>query len=220
VAFSGDMSDTARSLRWRPTDNPGLRRWMTMVVVSALAGVELMVTLSATWVWARSEGRVFSIEEAPPAPVGIVFGAAVSEQRSGSYLKPRLDTAVALFKRGAIVSVLVSGDSTPPNDDEVSVMRRYLEDNGVPDERIIVDPRGFDTDDTCRRAHDRYRVARALLVTQDFHVGRAVALCRAWQIDAFGVIAGCACSQRSLLRNYFREAFLSRPAAFLYAMRA
>lgn len=196
------------------------RRWMTIAVVMAFVAADLAVTLSGTWVLIRSEGRVFSVEDAPTAPVAIVFGAAVSDREPGSYLKGRLDTTLELFRRGVIDTAVVSGDAIPPYDEEVAVMRQYLERSGIPAERIIDDPRGLDTDDTCRRARAVYRVHRALLVTQDFHVPRAVALCRAWGIDAFGVVAGCDCSKRSLVRNYLREAFLSRPAAFIYALRA
>ena len=211
---------TADPPAFHPAKRRAVRLWMTVVVVVAFATAELTVTVSGTWVLARSMGRVFSVEDAPGAPVGIVFGAAVSGPEPGSYLKGRLDATLDLFERGLIQTTLVSGDAIPPDDDEVAVMRRYLQDNGIAAERIIEDPGGFDTNDTCRRARAVYRVDRALLITQDFHVSRAVALCRAWQIDAIGVVAGCACSRRSLLRNYFRETFLSRPAAFLYALRA
>lgn len=203
-----------------PTAATAGQRWLTIVVVIAIAAAELLVTVSGTWVFVRSDGRVFSAEDAPPAPIAIVFGAEVSNQEPGSYLKGRLDTALELFQDGLVENIIVSGDAIPPDDDEVAVMRNYLQDRGIPRERLIDDPRGFDTDDTCRRARMVFRVHHALLVTQDFHVPRAVALCRAWEINAFGVIAGCDCSIRSLVRNYVRETFLSRPAAFIYALRA
>lgn len=203
------------------TASQAARRWLTIVVIIAFVAVELMVAVSGTWVFVRSDGRVFSTKDAPPAPIAIVFGAAVvSDEEPGSYLKGRLDAALKLFQEGMVETIIVSGDAIPPGDDEVAVMRHYLQDKGIPPERLIDDPRGFDTDDTCRRAHTIYGVQRGLLVTQDFHVPRAVALCRAWEIDAFGVVAGCDCSTQSLVRNYIREAFLSRPAAFLYALRA
>jgi vancomycin permeability regulator SanA len=195
-------------------------RWLLIVVIIAIATAELVVAVSETWVFVRSDGRVFAMQDAPPAPIAIVFGAQVSDDEPGPYLKGRLDTALGLFDDGLVETIVVSGDATPPDDDEVAVMRNYLQDRGIPPERLIEDPRGFDTDDTCRRARTVYRVHRALLVTQDFHTPRAVALCRAWQIDAFGVVAGCDCSERSLIRNYVREVFLSRPAAFIYALRA
>jgi vancomycin permeability regulator SanA len=191
-----------------------------MTVIIGIVAVELFVTVSETWVFVRSHGRLFATSDAPPAPIAIVFGAEVMDDEPGTYLQGRLDTALKLFDDGLVETIVVSGDAIPPDDDEVAVMRHYLQDRGVPPERLIDDPRGFDTDDTCRRARSIYRVHRALLVTQNFHAPRAVALCRAWEIDAFGVIAGCDCSGRSLIRNELREAFLSRPAAFIYALRA
>jgi vancomycin permeability regulator SanA len=195
------------------------RRWLTIVVVAAIAAAALIVPLSGSWVSLQAAGRVFEAHDAPSAPIAIVLGAAVSEEGPGSYLKGRLDTALGLFRNGLVETIIVSGDAIPPYDDEVAVMRKYLEDRGIPSDRIIDDPRGFDTDDTCRRAHTVYGVQHALLVTQNFHAARAVALCRAWKIDAFGVIAACDCSDLSLIRNYIREVFVSRPAAFIYALR-
>ncbi|MBT8227366.1 MAG: DUF218 domain-containing protein [Dactylosporangium sp.] len=68
------------------------------------------------------------------------------------------------------------------------------------------DPFGFDTYDTCRRARDVYGVRRALLVTQSYHLPRAVALCRALGIDADGVNAGChGCDDATLAKASLRE---------------
>lgn len=196
----------------------GSRVWrmvLTAVVVAVLAGVTLIMTLPGSWIMLSAQGRVFAPENAPVAPTAIVFGAAVSGDEPGTYLKPRLDTTLELFHQGSVETLIVSTVAVPYRD-EIIVMRNYLQERGVPPERITDDPAGFDTNDTCRRASTVYGVEQALLVTQDFHTLRAVALCRNWQIDAFGVVAGCdECSQHSLVRNYLREAFLSRPAALL-----
>ncbi|MGV0605744.1 SanA/YdcF family protein [Mycolicibacterium sp. XJ1904] len=198
-----------------------MRRWLAVGVLVAFALVELLITVSGTWVFVRSRERIFSVGDAPLTSVGIVFGAAVDGSEPGAYLRGRLDAAVELFADGRVEMIIVSGDALPPDDQEVTVMRNYLQDKGIPPERLMDDPRGFDTDDTCRNARLNFDVRRALLVTQDFHASRAVALCRAWQIDAFGVIAAeCECSWPSLARNYARETLLSRPAAFVSAIRA
>jgi len=89
----------------------------------------------------------------PLTPIAIVFGGHVmSDQEPGPYLKGRLDTALPLFQDGLVETIIISGDAIPPGDDEVAVMRHYLQDRGIPPERLIDDARGFDTDGTCRRA--------------------------------------------------------------------
>ena len=185
------------------------------VLIAVIVVVELTVTVSATWLLARSAGRVTDVDDAPSAPVAIVFGSMVRDGQPLSYVRGRLDTAEQLYRSGRVRHLLMSGNGFSPVGDEVAVMSAYLRAKGIPATSISVDPRGFDTADTCRRARDVYGVERALLVTQDFHTRRAVALCRVAGIDATAVRADCECSTWSLARNHIREALLAAPKAML-----
>jgi vancomycin permeability regulator SanA len=188
---------------------------MGFAVLTAITLVTAaLVGLSDAWVVGRSADRVFEPAEAPAVPVAIVLGAGVADGQPGAYVRSRLETAVRLFEDGTIKTIIVSGAETR-HDDEVTVMRNYLQHRGVPADRLISDADGFNTAASCRNAATVYRLKRVLLVTQDFHVGRAVALCRGWGIDAFGVIAGCDCSTRMMIHNNLREILLARPKAFL-----
>jgi vancomycin permeability regulator SanA len=110
--------------------------------------------------------------------------------------------------------VLVSGDAAGGSGNETSVMTDYLLARGVPRERMMIDPHGLDTYDSCKRAHDLYGVTRALLVSQSFHVSRAVALCRHVGIDADGVVADCVgCSRMTWARNRARDLLAGVKAA-------
>jgi vancomycin permeability regulator SanA len=142
------------------------------------------------------------------APVAIVFGSEVTRGSTApkTFLRGRLDTAVELVRAERVKAVLVSGDAHGGSGNEVAVMSRYLTDHGVPPRLIVVDGYGLDTYDTCRRAHDVYGVSRALLVSQAFHLPRAVTLCRGLGIDADGVAARCDdCRPLTLARNTARE---------------
>lgn len=86
-------------------------------------------------------------------------------------------------------ALLVTGDNSREEYDEPGTMRRYLVERGVPANRIVADYAGFDTWDSCTRAKRIFGVDRALLVSQGFHVPRAVALCRAAGVHAHGVRA-------------------------------
>ena len=83
--------------------------------------------------------------------------------------------------------LLVSGDNGTTSHDEPTAMRDYLVQHGVPSDKVVLDYAGFDTWDSCVRAKKIFGVDRALVVTQQFHLARAVFLCRPAGIDADGV---------------------------------
>lgn len=186
-----------------------------------LIAVEALVVVTSSWVAIASRGRVVQPSEIPDdAPTTlIVLGAKVEDREAGDYVRARLDVALDLYRTGRVTRILVSGNDADDAGNEVHVMRAYLEDNGVPAERIVDDRFGLNTAATCRRAVREFGLRSALIVTQDFHAGRAVMLCDAYGLDAIGVIAPCGhCSLYSKVRNQFREALLSRPRAVLDAL--
>ncbi|MGW8376274.1 ElyC/SanA/YdcF family protein [Streptomyces sp. ODS28] len=146
--------------------------------------------LPATWLHLSTGDRVLRTADpaaAPKAPVAVVFGAGLWDGEPSPYLAHRLDAARDLYAAGRVKALLVTGDNSRHDYDEPDAMRRYLTDRGVPSRRIVADYAGFDTWDSCARARRIFGVRRALLVSQDFHVPRAAALCRAAGIDAYGL---------------------------------
>ena len=105
-------------------------------------------------------------------------------------LRSRLDVAIALMEQGRARAVLVSGDARGTSGDEIDAMITYLVARGVNRERIVADPYGLDTYDTCVRASRTFGIRHALFVTQPFHLPRTVALARAAGVQADGVYAG------------------------------
>lgn len=85
--------------------------------------------------------------------------------------------------------VLVTGDNSREDYDEPDAMRAYLVRHGVPGKRIVSDYAGFDTWDSCVRAKKIFGVDRAVLISQGFHIRRAVALCRAAGVEPYGAAA-------------------------------
>ncbi|GGT18093.1 SanA/YdcF family protein [Streptomyces kurssanovii] len=141
----------------------------------------------ATWMHAVADSRVRTVAEAPARDVAVVFGAGLWQGRPSPYLAHRLDTAAELYRTGKVKVVLVTGDNSRVEYDEPDAMRTYLTERGVPDDRIVSDYAGFDTWDSCVRAKEIFGVERALLVSQGFHIRRAVALCRSAGVEAYGV---------------------------------
>lgn len=163
-----------------------LGRWMLggLGVLTAVVGVLLG---SVIWLRSAADGHEFAVADAPAAPVAIVFGAGISSAGVPTpALRVRLEDAAALYRAGKVKVLLVSGDNGTTSHDEPTVMRNHLEQLGVPASRIVLDYAGFDTWDTCVRAKRIFGVDRALVVTQQFHLSRAVFLCRQAGIDADG----------------------------------
>ena len=163
--------------------------WMTVLVaagVGVLVGL-IAVGVSAARVASLAAGRVYAPDDVPERGVGLVLGARTHADRPSAFLAARLDVAADLFERGKVSVLLVSGDDLARSNHETTMMRRYLEDRGVPPERIFEDEAGFDTYDSCVRARDVFGVAELTIVTQDYHLDRAIAICEQVGVDAVGV---------------------------------
>lgn len=125
-----------------------------------------------------------------PAPAAIVFGARVhGDGRLSSMLRDRVDTAVDLYLAGKVDRLLMSGDNSVETYNEPGAMMEYAITRGVPAAAIQPDYAGRRTYDTCYRARHIFGLEEAILVTQEFHLPRALFTCRALGLDARGVIA-------------------------------
>ncbi|MGI5468605.1 SanA/YdcF family protein [Streptomyces sp. CA-132043] len=167
----------------RPPRTPRGRRRATQTAMALC----VLALLPATWLRLTTGDRVRTVADVPAAPVAVVFGAGLWDGEPSPYLAHRLDTAAALYDAGRVRAILVTGDNSTHDYDEPDAMRRYLTARGVPPRKIVSDYAGFDTWDSCSRARRVFGVDRAVLVSQGFHVRRALALCGAAGIDAYGV---------------------------------
>lgn len=142
------------------------------------------------WVQARYKHQVYPLETVPPARVAIVFGARVySNGLLSGMLRDRVDTAIALYKTGKVQKLLVSGDNRFTNYNEPGAMMAYAIAHGVASADIQPDYGGRRTYDTCYRAQAIFQVQQAILVTQAFHLPRALFLCDQLGIKTNGVVA-------------------------------
>ncbi|MFD5630499.1 vancomycin high temperature exclusion protein [Streptomyces sp. NPDC127072] len=156
----------------------------------AVQGVVLLCVLAllpATWMYVVTGDRLRTAADAPRTEVAVVFGAGLWDGEPSPYLANRLDAAAELYRAGRVKVVLVTGDNSREDYDEPDAMRTYLTEHGVPDGRIVSDYAGFDTWDSCVRAKKIFGVDRAVLISQGFHIRRAVALCQAAGVESYGV---------------------------------
>jgi vancomycin permeability regulator SanA len=176
-------------------------------------GIAAVVVLGASvFVERRYADRIVPVEQAPSAPVALIYGAGLARQKKPSpVLAQRLDAAFTLFRAGKVQKLLLSGDNSDPYHDETEAMRRYAVAQGIPESALLSDDLGLSTYESSARAYRVFGVRQAILVTQAFHLPRALYLANSMGIDAYGVAADGQNADRS--RYQLRELF-SRALAF------
>lgn len=152
------------------------------------AGGLAAIGCCVAYVRAPARGRLRTPLDVPRAPVALVLGAQVYPSGwPSAFLRARLDLAKRLWDDGTVDVLLLSGASNAPEFDEPKAMRTYLVGSGVSDESIVEDPHGQDTYDSCARAKRVYGLDRVILVSQSYHLPRAVGTARRLGLDAYGV---------------------------------
>lgn len=160
---------------------------MVLAVVGAVLAT-ITTVASVAWVRTGADGHIYSPEDVPEAPVALVLGAQVYADGTPSpFLAARLEIARQLFAAGKVRAILVSGDHMKVGYNEPGAMLRWLTDRGVPSHKVVLDHAGFDTYDSCARANRIFGVREAIVVTQSFHLPRAVMLCRRLGLNVNGV---------------------------------
>lgn len=176
---------------------------LAAVLVAATAGIVGLAWYAHKTVMDAGNGRIFALNDAPTANVALVFGARVYDGGDVSWpLKWRLEAARQLYENGQVKRILVSGDNRWENYSEPQVMKQWLVDNGVPEDRIACDYAGRRTFDSCARAACLWGIrGDVILVSQFYHLPRALFLARSWGMDAVAVAAEKGTFPRDLLRE-------------------
>jgi len=176
-----------------------------LLLLTTIAIVLTIGALLAIWGWIqwRYDRQVLTdVAAVPKRPVAIVFGAGIRADGGLSpMLQDRMDTAIALYKAGKVRKLLVSGDNRFAAYNEPGRMYDYAVRRGVPARDVARDYAGRRTYDTCYRAAAVFGVTEAVLVTQRFHLPRAIFTCRNLGVDSIGFSA----DRRAYLSNpYYR----------------
>lgn len=184
-------------------------KWIFLILFALF----LMEEAFYCFICRRMRERQFTITQAPKNRVAVVFGAMVLPRRVPSdVLYDRVFTAVELYRKGKVQKLLMSGDNRLKNYNEPLTMKETAIELQVKEEDIRLDYAGLRTFDTCYRAKEIFGLRKATLVTQEFHLSRALFICSSLGLDVVGVAA----DQRGYKReNYY--AFRER-AAILNAL--
>ncbi len=169
-----------------------MKRVRRTMLIGALLGVVAVLIGRVYAVW-QARDQIYTVEDVPPRPVAIIFGAQVHENgRLSSMLADRVHVGADLYHAGKVHVLLMTGAHRTDIENEPEAMRQYALSLGVPDEAIVLDYAGFRTYDSCYRARDIFQVDQAILVTQAYHLGRALLICNQLGVDAVGVAADVA----------------------------
>ena len=169
--------------------NRAVKKTIKFIALLVTAGV-LSLFLSRLITSVFSITRVYNTQEVSPAPVAIVFGAGL--RRDGSptqVLRDRVSTAAQLYSMGKVKILLMSGDNRFDHYNEPLAMKSYAMSLGIPESAIVLDHAGRRTYDTCYRAKIIFGVEKAILITQQFHLPRALYTCQILGLPAVGVPA-------------------------------
>ncbi len=186
-----------------------MRHWSAVKRVVAIAAGFLIVALAAPnlLVFLGGRGSTTDTREVPHAQAALVLGAQVMPNGApSSMLSDRIDAAAELYEAGKVDKLLLSGDHGRVNYDEVGTMKRILLARGIPAEDIFTDHAGFDTWDSAQRAKRVFDVRSAIVVTQRFHMARALYDARHAGLKATGYVADRRDYGRVMRRLQVREA--------------
>ena len=170
------------------------------VVICVAAVVGLFASVINIWMISSTKDRIYEIEALDDADYDciLVLGAGVRDDGSPSHmLEDRLLTGVDLFETGCSNTILMSGDHGRVEYDEVNTMKNFAIDKGVPEDRIFMDHAGFSTYDSLYRVKEIFGAKKVVIVTQKYHLYRALAIADSLGLEAVGVPAD--------LRSYYGQ---------------
>lgn len=173
--------------------------------ILCLCGV-LVVTGINLWVISTTKDRVYDVTDLPELSEYdciLVLGAGVKPDGSPSdMLYDRVSTGLTLYHAGGEPVLLMSGDDSGADYNEVGCMLSLALADGVPETDVWLDHKGFSTSESITRAQSEFGVQKVVIVTQSYHLYRALFLADRWGLDAIGVSADL----RSYRGQLWREA--------------
>jgi SanA protein len=172
----------------------------TRIILTLLSLGALLLFIPRLVTALHTFSRLYTLQDVPARGAAIVFGAGLWRDGSPTpVLRDRVATAANLYFEGKVEKILMSGDNRFVEYNEPGAMHAYALELGVPEEAMVLDYAGRRTYDTCYRAKAIFGLQEAILVTQSFHLPRALYICRQLGLDAVGVSADLRTYQRRSL---------------------
>lgn len=190
-----------------------LKTFFTLVEIAFL-----LMILANVWVYALTNGRTYTrISKIPPREAALVLGTSPKMKSgvSNPYFTSRMDAAALLYHHGKIRKIIVSGEKSPGYDEPFAMKNYLVYQEGIPENIIIEDPKGFKTQASISNCKNIYKKNDVIIVSQGFHNLRALFYARNNDMNALGFDAQDVLSNQSYYRNQSRE-FLARVMAVVY----
>jgi SanA protein len=166
-----------------------IKRVFKLLLIAGVLAVIIPLVLRG-FTALRFRGDTYTVDTVPEHQVALIFGARVYPSgRPSAMLADRVATGADLYRAGKVKVLIMSGDNRAPEYNEPAAMKRYALSMGVPEEAIVLDYAGLRTYDSCYRARAIFGVTEAIVVSQNFHLDRALMLCNALGIKSVGVWA-------------------------------
>ena len=162
--------------------------WRFSIVLLFLSTICIAFGLNLYVSLITSSRRYTDYSEVTSQPIAIVLGAGIFPDGTPTpMLADRVSAAAKLYKQGRVEKLLMSGDNSREDYDEVTAMQDYAVKLGVSPEDITLDRAGFSTYESCYRAKKVFGIEQAIIVTQRFHLSRAVYLCNRLDVNSIGL---------------------------------
>lgn len=165
------------------------RRMKILVSLAVICVLAFTAPFAARYrVQHSTEGRIYrNVQDVPKCRVAVVLGAYVFPSGAlSSLLRDRVDAAIELYRAGKVEKILMSGDNRFSHYDEPTRMMEYAVKHGIPAEDVVMDFAGRRTYDSIYRAKHIFGLDRFIIVSQGFHVSRAIFLSKHIGVDAYG----------------------------------
>ena len=166
-----------------------LRRHSALIFLCLLGFLALILVVPLVLRFSVQRLMFTSASDVPQTEVAVVLGASVVHGVPSPVLAERADVAIALYEQKKVAKILVTGDNGALSHDEVTPVRKYLLDAGIPAQDIFLDHAGFDTYSSMYRARNVFGARSITIATQDFHLPRSLFIARSLGLTAYGVEA-------------------------------
>ena len=185
-------------MKWRRA----AKKAVTYLLVAGVSACAVLLAVNGYIIW-KVKDRIISPREAVElenVDCIMVLGCGVRQDGSPSgMLKDRLEEGIGLYKGGASDRLLMSGDHGRKDYDEVNLMKQYAVEAGIPSENIFMDHAGFSTYESMYRARDIFQVKKIVIVTQNYHMYRALFVARSMGMEAYGVASDLLARPKDLI---------------------
>lgn len=177
--------------------------FIKVILISALIATSIIIIINLYVVFSTKKQIVNTneLKELKDIDCIIVLGAGIWKDKPSPMLQDRLDVGINLYKNGVAEKIIMSGDHGRVEYDEVNIMKNYAINKGVPSSNIFMDHAGFSTYDSIYRAKEIFKAKNIIIVTQEYHLYRALHIANKLDINAYGISA----DPRKYSGQLFRE---------------